>query len=222
MSYGERLTKALKYRGMNQSELAKAVGIKPQSVQYLCSGGGKGSSHTTTFASILGVSAKWLETGKTSMLHEMAIDGHHAVFEPTTTYGLDIVAVSQIPVISSVQAGNLCEAVDLHSPGHADEWVTTNKKHSKSAYALRVDGISMEPKFYKDDIIIVDPEIEPRHGKFVVAKRLSENGVTFKQFIVDGNDIYLKALNPSWPEPIIKMNEDWHICGVAINRIEDL
>jgi hypothetical protein len=65
-SYASRLNWAMQRAGKtNQSELARAVGVKPQSIQYLCDpqGGAQGSSHTPSLARELNVSAEWLAAG---------------------------------------------------------------------------------------------------------------------------------------------------------------
>ncbi|HEX5356389.1 MAG TPA: hypothetical protein VFW93_09225 [Aquabacterium sp.] len=65
-SYTGRLLWAMNRAGKtNQSELARAVGVKPQSIQYLCDpqSGARGSSHTPSLARELGVEAEWLATG---------------------------------------------------------------------------------------------------------------------------------------------------------------
>lgn len=43
---------------------------------------------------------------------------------------------------------------------------------------------------------------------------------TFKKLIVEGNERYLKALNPAWPEPIIRINGNATICGVVVFKGE--
>ena len=91
---------------------------------------------------------------------------------------------------------------------------------SASGYALRVEGPSMEPRFYHGDILIVDPKVDPRHGDFVIAKRADSQSATFKQLIIDGDETYLQALNPDWPQRIIRITEAWHICGVVVQRTE--
>lgn len=50
----------------NQSELARAVGVKPQSIQYLCrpDSGAQGSTHTPALARELRVAAHWLASGE--------------------------------------------------------------------------------------------------------------------------------------------------------------
>lgn len=56
----------------NQSELARAAGIKPQSVQYLLDPkrSATGSKHTPALARELGVDSDWLATGKGKPLND--------------------------------------------------------------------------------------------------------------------------------------------------------
>ncbi|UXY14441.1 helix-turn-helix transcriptional regulator [Chitiniphilus purpureus] len=72
-TYSERLSWAMHdlqlTRGravVGQTELARAVAVKPQSIQYLCDArnGAGGSRHTPAIARYLGVSAEWLATGQ--------------------------------------------------------------------------------------------------------------------------------------------------------------
>lgn len=124
----------------------------------------------------------------------------------------------RVPLISWVQAGNWTEAVDVFQPEDAEDWVISAFNHSDTAFALRVKGISMEPEFREGEIIIVDPVRCADPGKFVVAKKTNSNETTFKQLIQEGTEFYLKALNPTWPEPIIRMDEEWQISGVVIGK----
>src|SRR5262245_50168330 len=66
-SYSGRLMWAMRRAGKtNQSELARAIGVRPQSIQYLCDpdSGAQGSTHTPALARELGVMADWLARGE--------------------------------------------------------------------------------------------------------------------------------------------------------------
>lgn len=80
----------------------------------------------------------------------------------------------------------------------------------------------MEPRFMEGDKVVIDPALEATPGSFVVAKRISDQAVTFKQLRREGDDFYLYALNEAWPERVIKLTEEWHICGRARWKISDL
>ena len=86
----------------------------------------------------------------------------------------------------------------------------------KHAYALRVRGDSMEPKFPEGVTIIVDPDASPVHGSFVVALLTDAEQVTFKQLVIDGRR-YLKPLNPRYP--VMEMDNRVAICGVVKQMI---
>ena len=86
----------------------------------------------------------------------------------------------RIPRISYVQAGRWT-AVAHHEPGDLDDWILTDLKLSQGAFALSIRGDSMLPDFREGDTIIVDPEVMPRPGDFVVAKN-GEEDATFKKY----------------------------------------
>lgn len=87
----------------------------------------------------------------------------------------------QIPLISCVQAGMWTEVADSYAPGDAAEWLLTDLDLSGYAFALEIKGESMLPDFRPGDRVIIDPEIAPSPGDFVVAKNGS-NEATFKKY----------------------------------------
>ena len=123
-------------------------------------------------------------------------------------------------MISWVQAGEFCEAIDNFQPGDAEERIPTTASHGPRAYALRVRGDSMlhvggEDSFRDGDIILVDPDREPRHRSMVVVRMPDTNEVTFKQLLVDGAQRHLQALNPQWPDRVLPLPAGAAICGVV-------
>lgn len=126
----------------------------------------------------------------------------------------------RVPLISWGQAGDWCEAHDPYPVGDAEMWLPAADNYGENAYALRVRGASMEPRFREGEIIVINPDGAPNSGKFVIARKEGSKEVTFKQLIREGDEAYLKAINPQWPEPIIRMDEAWHICGVVVCKME--
>lgn len=132
-----------------------------------------------------------------------------------------------IPLISWVQAGCWKEVSDIYAVGEAEEYLPCPIAHGPRTFAVRIRGESMynpheRRSFREGDIVFIDPDVYPNHRSFVVAKLESSQEATFKQLIIEGNDMYLKALNPMWPDPIIRIHEDAVICGVAIAKHEPL
>ncbi|UQS92402.1 S24 family peptidase [Pseudomonas chlororaphis subsp. piscium] len=128
----------------------------------------------------------------------------------------------KLPVIGSIAAGLWCESYESFDPRDAEEWIEAPGLVGPRAFILRVEGISMEPKFLEGDKIVIDPALEALPGHFVAAKRTRDQAATLKQLKQEGSEQYLYALNPDWPERIIKMTEEWAICGRARWKISDL
>ena len=212
--YSERLEHALNIRGFSQSELARAIGVKPQAVQYLCKQG-KRSVHSVKIAEILGINAKWLTDGigeiTPSSPQPSILDNNIAVGPENR---------GDVPVISWVQAGAWCEAIDNFNVGDAERWIPCPVSHSKHTYALRVRGDSMlapfgsSVSFSEGTLIYVDPEAPLLSGKKVIAKLLDSNEVTFKVYREEDGKKWLIPLNPQYDK--IELVEGMHICGVVI------
>jgi len=110
----------------------------------------------------------------------------------------------QIPLISCVQAGMWTAIADTYEPGDASDWLLTDLELSEHAFALEIKGESMLPDFREGDRVIIDPQISPNPGDFVVAKN-GENEATFKKYRPRGANergeqvIELVPLNPDFP-----------------------
>jgi len=110
-----------------------------------------------------------------------------------------------IPVISSVQAGALRDMDCPYEPGDGYAVIYTDDMSlSRWTFSLEVDGDSMLPRFQHGDLLIVDPELSPNPGNFVVARN-GTNQATFKKYRprgIDesGNTVFeLVPLNEDYP-----------------------
>jgi SOS-response transcriptional repressor LexA len=134
------------------------------------------------------------------------------------------IAARRLPVISWVQAGEWGEIVDNFQPGDAEEWVLCPFPSSDESFVLKVVGQSMynpggDLSFREGDYISVDPRKEPLHRSLVIAKRRSDQSATFKQLLIENDGtILLHALNPSWPNRYITVDEDTSIVGVVTGQ----
>lgn len=239
-SFGKRLNSALDHRGLNPSDLARRLGVSAQAIYSIQAGRTKSmtAANSARAAEALGISAHWLATGEGSMLEPpensaRPLPPAHptspiraSTKDPAKQAGtLNVEYASAIrsegvPLISWVQAGEFCEAIDNFQPGDAEERIPTTASHGPRAYALRVRGDSMlhpggEDSFRDGDIILVDPDREPRHRSMVIVRMPETNEVTFKQLLVDGAQRHLQALNPQWPDRVLPLPADAVICGVV-------
>ena len=127
-----------------------------------------------------------------------------------------------VPLISRVRAGAFEESIDNYQPGDAEQWLAAPKACGPRTIALHVEGESMEPRYQNADIIYVDPDVDPVHGKDVVVRLEDRGEVTFKRLVIEGERRYLKPLNPNWPERIIEVSGDARIVGVVIGRYTEI
>ena len=126
----------------------------------------------------------------------------------------------KVPLISWVQAGHWCEISDQFPPGDAERWEVTTARVSASAFALRIEGDSMEPAIPRGSIVIVDPAVEATNGRVVVVRQNGDSEATIKRLVIEGGVKYLKPDNPRYP--IMEMRTDAVISGVAIKVELDL
>ena len=109
-----------------------------------------------------------------------------------------------IPVISAIQAGALKEITDPYETGDGYATLYTDDDYSKWAFGLEIEGDSMLPEFRPGDLVIIEPEWEPRPGEYVAAKN-GKDEATFKKYRSrgtdkDGNVIFeLVPLNEDYP-----------------------
>lgn len=214
-SIGSRIKSLRSSAGLRQSDIAKKIGVSAVAV-----GNWERDTNEPTGYNLLDL-AKILNTSPDFILH--GTDGdQHSISETRRPYET---IIRRVPLISGVQAGQWKEEMDSFHPGTADEWRETTANVSKLAFALKVEGRSMQnphgtPSIPHGSIVIVDPEVSATNGKIVVAKLPSTNEVTIKRLVIDGTETYLEPLNPDY-KPII-IDSECIIVGVVKQVIQDI
>ena len=140
-------------------------------------------------ARILGVTIDWLIQGTTETKSYVAR-------EDAPDYGNK---VREVRVVSWTHAGQAAAYEELPT-----DWQTKVATTSTDprAFAVTVEGDSMEPKFFTGDRVICEPSREPVNGKIVVAK-LKTDGVVLRVFHrLPGNKIKLTSLRPEIYVPV--------------------
>jgi phage repressor protein C with HTH and peptisase S24 domain/DNA-binding XRE family transcriptional regulator len=110
-----------------------------------------------------------------------------------------------VPVINKVAAGYPTDFDDLHYPvGVADDYVRCPDLHDPNAFAVRVVGDSMEPKFRQGDIVIFSPVAEVHNGDDCFVRFAMPHETTFKRvfFEVD-NKVRLQPRNDKYSPTIV-------------------
>ena len=204
-----RLNYILRSKGISQSELARRIGIKQQSISLICSGKSAASRYTPQISEALEVNAHWLATGR----------GEQGWQLDNVTPAPE--ANSRVPIINWVQAASWTEIIE-GTHYDAEQWFTISGKVNNGCFALVVTGDSMENPGGKQSVpegarIIVDPSLPYSSGSLVIAKMADSNEATFKQYIIDGGIRYLKPLNKQYPT--IRITDNCTIIGVVTQAI---
>lgn len=127
---------------------------------------------------------------------------------------------ARVALISWARASSFADAAEHIPLDDGEEWMPQPKRSGDRTFALRVRGESMEPGYQHGDIIFVDPDVAPEHGKDVVVRLEDRNEVVFKRLVVEGALAYLKPSNPNWPDRIIEISAlpEARIIGVVIGK----
>jgi len=105
-----------------------------------------------------------------------------------------------VPVINKVAAGYPSDFNDLDYPvGIADDYVRCPDLHDPNAFAVRVVGDSMEPKFREGDIVVFSPAAEVRNGDDCFVRFAMPHETTFKRaFFEPNNQVRLQPRNENY------------------------
>ena len=206
MSLALRLKQSRAQARISQRELAKQSGLSQQLISKLENGLVESTAEVFRLAEALRIDARWLATGK----GESRSEGNVATGPAITAY---------VPLISWVAAGSWRDVADPYPVGEGEGLVPVTCRAGPNAYALRVQGDSMEPVFPNGSVIIVDPAVDPHHGSYVVVRLDEAEQATFKQLVVDGGARYLKPLNPRYP--LMEIRESATVCGVVRQMVMD-
>lgn len=191
----------------SQTALAKHSGV-PQSTigRILRRRVDPQASNLDRIAEALGMSLSWFA--------EMGQDGHPAAQPTDITSEINPARVALISwgKASSIACPRRCEP---------DHWMPRPKRSGPKTFALRVEGESMEPAYQHGDIIFVDPDVTPVHGRDVVVRLNDAEAVAFKRLVDEGEGgFYLRPVNPCWPVKIIAISAypGAEIIGVVVGK----
>ena len=137
-------------------------------------------------------------------------DADSATGEPVKTEGIDLdaayfagvlhqvveqaaaniqqVEAGAVPIINKVSAGYPKEFTDLSYPrGVADSYLTCPDLSDSEAFAARVCGDSMTPRYREGDVVVFSPALVPRSGDDCFV-RFDDGQTTFKRVFFENDE----------------------------------
>ena len=165
-------------KGWSQTQLAVVADVSQGTVGNIESGKRAGKGSLIKLARVLDASLDWLIDGEGPMLMSEWIevqarlvdDPHQDLIRSTTNVepANDLKQSKGVPVVGEVKGGSDGFIDELQYPtGHGDGFVTYPTTDA-NAYALRVRGDSMHPRYRAGEYIVIEPSIEPQTGDDVV------------------------------------------------------
>ncbi len=102
---------------------------------------------------------------------------------------VETVATNAVPVINKVSAGYPKDFTDLSYPrGVADDYVSCPDVRDPDAFAARVFGDSMTPRYTEGDIVVFSPAKHPRDGDDAFI-RFDDGTTYFKRVFFESDDL---------------------------------
>ncbi len=202
-SMGERLEQYLTQKGVSQSDLARRAGIKQQTVNYLIKSKSQGSSYAVRIASALGINPAWLQEGVGSPLDPMIAIG--------SGDGLSSTRAHWVPKVQAAEVKVFLESGDSAGPR-----VVTAFDVSPGSFAMDVVGRSMSPDLKDGDEVVIDVQLKPEPGDFVIA--LEGDVLLLRRYRELAANVF--ELVPSNADfPVVRSSEaDIRLVGVVVEH----
>jgi transcriptional regulator with XRE-family HTH domain len=179
---GDRIRVAREELGITQSELARRVGVRPQTVNQWESGAKSPSRESITeIVSATGKSATWLLYGTLEVEH----NGN-----PQSQFG------RRVPRLT------IMEAVQHNALSSIRETAFTNYPCGPRAFAFDLPNDSCSPEFQKGSLWIVDPDKSPSPGDYALALHAGGKpvfGEYREEATAAGTVTIVVPCNPRWP-----------------------
>jgi SOS-response transcriptional repressor LexA len=122
-------------------------------------------------------------------LDELYMTGMLRQFVDRSAGNVETIPTNVVPVINRVSAGYPKDFTDLNYPkGVADAYVSSPDVNDPDAFAARVFGDSMTPKYREGDIVIFSPKAAVKNGDDAFVRFADTNQTTFKRVFYESDD----------------------------------
>ena len=220
---GKTIRERMEQLGLNYNRLAERAGISSVYVSGICRGKRWPSDEVAlALAKALDLNPRALveqaryEKAPAGVKPLFSRKGPGADYDNVRTQALG--HAHRIPVAGWVQAGKFAstDGVEVAGGGAEDFIYSDIKGHN--LFAVRVENDSMEPIFHAGDILIVNPNLKPASGDYVIAKLPRENHATFKKWMEKEGIVILRPLNPDYEDLVLKPEDEFEIIGKVVER----
>lgn len=123
---------------------------------------------------------------------------------------------SKLPLLSWEQAA----AWPMQKiPSEVESYISTEAIVSDKAFAVKMEDSTMLPRYAEGTVLIIEPTIDARNNDFAAVLVNGEQRMQFKQALYDGDDLYLKPLNPDFQ--IRNVGKDYRVLGTMVQALTE-
>lgn len=172
---------------IDDSTLSKQTGIPLSTINRI-----RNSNKTNPTVATLQPIAKFFKISISQLLGEdpLPVDrlpGTHHPLRFTT---------SRLPIIKWSWIQNWINHDTIDFEDKLKSWISSEKELSGRSFAIVVTKRSLGLAFRQGTLLIADPKVVYQEGDLVLVKLDKSTEILLKQVIIDGDDSYLRSVNP--------------------------
>ena len=219
MALGSRIRYYREKFGLTLEQLSERSGVDVGTISALENRNSSRSKYATAIAQGLRMTVEMLEDENADYdEHRLATTSAPIAaesFAPEFDDGVAIKAIKKIPVVGEVKGGDDGFLEETQYPVGSGEGHVEYPTSDPNAYAVRVRGDSMHPRYRAGEFVIVEPNIEAQEGDDVVVI-CTDGRKLLKQlnWKRDG-EVQLLSINNGYSPMTLQMSEVTTISLVA-------
>lgn len=198
-----RLSHALTLCKMKKADLARAIGVKPQVIQFLCNSQTQSSRFTFEIATALGLNVQWLATGEGTMF---------VTDDPKQQF---LTSYKKVPLLDTPHL----EAFFLQDKAISEHEINTwlpLVTDTEDMVAIKMADMSMAPALPMQSVVFIKkvPEEQFKNYKFVLCFSHKFNSFLVRELSFSAGKTFLVPQNKEFFKEI-ELNDEIKILAVV-------
>lgn len=200
---GENITALMSACAIDATELSQQTGLPSSTISRLRS---SITDFSPNLSSLLPIADYFCISLSQLIGEEPLNENVYATFKPTKIHKLPIPVLHPETVLSYLSNKEPGDNTLLHIDFPLGE----------NAFAYFLRGNAMEPQFPDKTLLIIDPSLVVENLDHVLILPAGKKIPIFRQLLIDGEEKYIRTLNPSFNE-FIKLTDNSHqFLGVMV------
>lgn len=199
---GENISTLMEICGIDASDLSERTGLPCSTISRLRSSLTECSPNLSSLIPI----ADFFCITVSQLIGEEPINQIHGKFRPSKIKKIPIPILNIESISDYVKTGNALSAPHIN----VDLLV------SKKTFAYFLQGNAMEPQFTEGTLLIIDPSIDVENLDHILIIPPGKKLPVFRQILMDGEELYIRTLNPSFNEFTRLNQHTFKILGVMV------